>query len=80
MERFGDLTSQRYGGGPQASRMCGEEPPDVREQGVVTSIKELGLVDAEGDRGLVVAPVAGSAARELGAASGARGPWAGRGL
>jgi hypothetical protein len=53
--------------------------PGARERGVATSLKKLGLVDAEGDRGLAEVPVAGGAARGLGAGSGARGPWAGRG-
>jgi hypothetical protein len=47
---------------------------------VATSVKELGLVDTEGDRGLAKALVAGGAARGLGDDGGARGPWAGRGL
>jgi hypothetical protein len=54
------------------------EPPGARKWGVATCVKELGLVDAEGDRGLAEASVAGSAARGLGAGGGARGPWAGR--
>jgi hypothetical protein len=54
------------------------EPPGARKRGVATCVKELGLVDAEGDRGLAEASVAGGAARGLGAGGGARGPWAGR--
>jgi hypothetical protein len=66
MGRFGDPTSQRYRGGPPASRMCGGEPPNAREQGVTTSVKELGLVDVEEVRGLAEAPVASDCARGLG--------------
>jgi hypothetical protein len=53
--------------------------PGAREQGVATSVKELELVDAEGDRGLVEVPVADGAARGLRPGGGARGPWAGKG-
>jgi hypothetical protein len=60
--------------------MCGGEPLGTLKRGVATSMKELGLVDAEGDWGLAEATVAGGAARGLGASCGARRPWAGRGL
>jgi hypothetical protein len=53
--------------------------PGAWERGAATSVKELDLVDAEGDRGLVEVPVADGAARGLRPGSGARGPWAGKG-
>jgi hypothetical protein len=65
---FGDPTSQRYGGVPPTSRMREGEPLGAREWGVATSVKKLGLVDAEGDRGLAEAPIAGGAARDWGLA------------
>jgi hypothetical protein len=40
---------------------------------VATSVKELRLVDTEGDRGLAEAPVSGGAARGLGLAAAAQG-------
>jgi hypothetical protein len=66
MGRFGDPTSQSYGGGLRHPGCARENLSGVREGGVPTGVKELVLVD-------------GGATRGLEAGGGARGPWAGRG-
>jgi hypothetical protein len=61
-----------------ASRMCGGEPPGAQERVVATNVKELGLFGCGRRPGVGGAPVAGGAARGLGAGGGARVTWAGR--